>query len=309
MADQRPFRFGIQQYQATSAAEWREKARRAEALGYDILVNADHIGQGGLTFAPALMAVADATTTLRIGTLVLDNDFRHPALVAADSATLDLLSDGRFELGIGAGWDRMDYDVSGIPFDAPKVRVDRLAESVGIIKRLLGGELVTFNGKQYAIHDLTNYPPPVQQPHPPILIGGGGPRMLSIAAREADIVSIMPAGVATGTMPDLRATSMTRGVGRVREAAGERFGELELNTLLQRLVVTDDTRSAAEDLANQWNMTIEDALDSPWALMGTIDHIVDVLQARRNRFGMSYWIVHDRLMEAFAPVVDRLAGI
>lgn len=304
----RPFRFGIQLYQAASRAAWQETARRAESLGYDILVIPDHIGQGTLGYAPALMAVAGATRSLRIGTLVLDNDFRHPALVASEAATLDALSEGRFELGIGAGWDRTDYDVSGIPFDAPKARVSRLAESIQIIKRLFGDDPVTFAGEYYTVRDLKNSPRLVQRPHPPILIGGGGKRMLSIAAREADIVSVMPPGLGSESIPDLRASSMRRGVERVREVAGVHFEHVELNTLLQRLVITDDTRQAAEDLAQKWHMTGEEALETPWALIGTVDQIVDTLRERRERHGVSYWAVHDRMMEAFAPVVARLAG-
>jgi probable F420-dependent oxidoreductase len=304
----RPFRFGIQQHRATSAEDWREKAKRAEALGYDILVVPDHIGQGVLSYAPALTAVADATTALGIGTLVLDNDFRHPALLAADATTLDVLSDGRFELGIGAGWDSADYEVSGIPFDPANIRVSRFEESVQIIKALFTNDSITFAGEYYSICDLKNYPSPVQQPHPPILIGAGGPRMLSIAAREADIVSIMPPGIGSGTTPDLSASSMTRAVGRVRHSAGDRFDQLELSTLLQRLEVTDKARQAAEDLASQWDMTTDDAQETPWALIGTIDQIADKLRERRERFGLSYWILHDRFIDIFAPVVAELAG-
>jgi probable F420-dependent oxidoreductase len=183
----RPFRFGVQHYPATSGEDWKEKARRAEALGYDTFVMPDHISQGGLAYAPALMAAADATTSLRIGTLVLNNDFRHPALVASEAATLDLLSDGRFELGIGAGWDPIDYEVPGIEFDAPRDRVNRFAESVQIIKQLLAGETVSFTGRYYTVRNLQNAPSSVQRPHPPLLIGAAGPRMLAIAAREAGL--------------------------------------------------------------------------------------------------------------------------
>ncbi len=304
----RPFRFGIQQYQAASRADWRETARRAESLGYDVLLIPDHLGQGVLAYAPALLAVAEATSTLRIGTLVLDNDFRHPALVASETATLDVLSEGRFELGMGAGWDRADYDVSGIPFDAPGVRVSRLEESIQIIKRLFGGSPVTFTGEHYTVRDLENSPRPVQRPHPPILVGGGGPRMLSLAARVADVVSVMPPGVASGAMPDLRASSMQRGVEHVRAVAADRLEHVELNTLLQRLMITDDAHQASEDLAQQWHMTGEEVLETPWALIGTVDQVADILRERRERFGVSYWVVHDRVMEAFAPVVAQLAG-
>ncbi|HET7034564.1 MAG TPA: TIGR03621 family F420-dependent LLM class oxidoreductase [Thermomicrobiaceae bacterium] len=304
----RPFRFGVQQYAATNAAEWAEKARRAEALGYDILVIPDHLGQGVMAYAPALTAAAGATTTLRIGALVLDNDFRHPALVASEAATLDLLSDGRFELGIGAGWDRRDYSASGIPFDSPAVRLRRLEESVRLIKSLLRGEPVTFTGQFYALDALQNSPLPVQRPRIPIMLGGGGPRMLVLAGREADIVSVMPAGLGADAMPDLRASALERAITGLRRAAGERFPRLELNTLLQRLVVTDDAHEAAEQLAGDWQLTPEEALGSPWALIGSADRIVDALLERRERFGLSYWVVQGRHMEAFAPVLAQLAG-
>lgn len=304
----RPFRFGVQQYAATNAAEWAEKARRAEALGYDILVIPDHLGQGVMAYAPALTAAAGATTTLRIGALVLDNDFRHPALVASEAATLDLLSDGRFELGIGAGWDRRDYSASGIPFDSPAVRLRRLEESVRLIKSLLRGEPVTFTGQFYALDALQNSPLPVQRPRIPIMLGGGGPRMLALAGREADIVSVMPAGLGADAMPDLRASALERAITGLRRAAGERFPRLELNTLLQRLVVTDDAHEAAEQLAGDWQLTPEAALESPWALIGSVDRIVDALLERRERFGLSSWVVQGRHMEAFAPVLAQLAG-
>lgn len=308
MHDIRPFRFGIQHDDAASAAAWREAGHRAEGLGYDVLVTADHISQGGLAFAPALMAVADATTSLRIGTLVLDNDFRHPALVAAEAATLDVLSDGRFELGIGAGWDRADYEVSGIPFDAPGIRVSRLQESITILKRAFGDDPVRLAGRHYTVHGLQTAPRPVQRPHPPILVGGGGRRILGLAAREADIVSIMPPGVGSGTMPDLRAEALDRAVERVRGVAGDRLSHIELSTLLQRFVVTDEVQHAAETLARQWQVTPADAVASPWALIGSIDRMVDTLRERRERWGVSYWVVHGRHMDAFAPIVARLAG-
>lgn len=306
----RPFRFGIQQSQASSASQWRDTARRAEALGYDILVIPDHIG-GLVSYAPALMAAADATTALRIGTFVLDNDFRHPALVAADTATLDLMSDGRFELGIGAGHLREDYDRSGISFDPPATRVARLEESVEIITSLLAADKpVTFAGQHYTVSELPPYPPPLQRPYPPILIGGGGPRMLTLAARVADIVSLMVPALPVGGLDDtyIAAERVEQQVQHVRREAGERFDHLELNMLNQRVIVTDDRRGAVEELATQWQTTPEVVQDSPYFLIGTADEIVDSLQDRRRRLGVSYIIVFDRYMGAFAPVVARLAG-
>jgi len=308
-----PFRFGVQMWEAQSAAAWKEKARNAERLGYDILVIPDHFpapSGGSLGYAPALAAAAAATTRLRIGTNVLDNDFRHPALVASDAATLDLLSDGRFELGIGAGWDQGDYERSGIAFDRPGVRVQRLTESVQIIKRLFTGGPVAFSGEHFTINGLERYPKLVQQPHPPLLIGAAGPRLTAFAAREANIISVMarvvPPGVPIYT--DLTAAGVEEKVRWIRQAAGERFDDIELNILMQRVIVTTDWRSAAETLSEQWHITPAETLESPFALIGTSEEMVEAIRARRERHGISYLTVFERDMEAFTPVVPHLTG-
>jgi probable F420-dependent oxidoreductase len=303
---ERPFRFGVQQYRIESRTAWQETARRAEALGYDILVFPDHIGELH-AFAPALLAAADVTTSLRIGTLVLDNNFRHPALVAADTMTLDVLSDGRFELGIGAGWMVEDYERSGIPFDPPGLRVERLEESIAIIRQLFSGSPVSFSGRHYSITNLS-LPKPVQQPHPPLLIGAGGRHMLRLAVRQADIINVMPPGVASGSLPDLHAATMVQAVEQIRADAGARIGDIELSILIQRVVVTDDLRPSAEAIAENWRMSADDASDSPWALMGTVEQIADTLRERRQRFGLSYMLVHDRFMDDFAPIIAVLSG-
>src|SRR5881396_136194 len=176
---------------ARSAEHWREVAKRAEALGYDTLLMPDHITDQ-LAPMPALAAAAAATTTLRVGSFVFDNDYRNPVMLAKEATTLDLLSGGRLEFGIGAGWSRRDYQQLGIPYDMPKVRVDRMEEAVTLIKRLWTEEKVTHEGPYYRVRDASVLPRPTQRPHPPIMIGGGGPRMLRIAAREAQIVAIAP---------------------------------------------------------------------------------------------------------------------
>lgn len=306
---QSPFRFGVQMWESGSGVEWKEKAQKAERLGYDILVMPDHFGVQ-LAFAPALAVAAAATTTLRVGTLVLDNDFRHPALVANDAATLDLLSDGRFELGLGAGWMQDDYDRSGISFEEPAVRVRRFRESVRVIKGLLTATPVTFMGRHYTITDLTGYPKPVQHPHPPILIGAGSRQMLTFAAREADIISILPSISAPNTLSlaDLSASVMDEKIRWVREAAGERFDALELHALIQRVIITDDRQHAAESLGADWGIPVNDARESPYLLIGTVEEIADMLCNHRERFGLSYLTIFERDMEAFAPVIVRLAG-
>ena len=300
------FRFGVQLHRTGFAREWAETARKAEALGYDILVMPDHVGVLG--FGPALAAAAAATTTLRIGTFVLDNDFRHPAFVAQDAATLDLLSDGRFELGLGAGWHGPDYAAAGIPFASPGVRVGRLQESVTIIKALFGEEPLTFCGTHYT---LTDHPPVSPRPRPPLLIGAGGKRMLALAAREADIVGVLSTSRADGSgfdLEDITAVATDDKVATIRAAAGDRFPALELNILLQALIVTDNAQAEANRISQRWELPARDILGAPPVLIGTVEQIVATLQARRERFGISYVVARGEWLDAFAPVVARLAG-
>lgn len=309
MTQHRPFRFGLVATEAGSAEEWREKARRAETLGYDILLVPDHIVGGRTGWAPALMAAAAATTRLRVGTNVLDNDFRHPAFVAQDAATLDLLSDGRFELGIGAGWMLEDYTRTGIPWDAPGVRSGRMEEAVAIITRLLEGETVTFSGQHYTIDELPPSLLPVQRPRPPLLIGAGGPRMLSFAARHADIVGVvMSSRREGGLVMDIDTAAVAGKIARIREAAGERFKQIELNVLLQGVHVTDDQQAVAEELGAAWETPAALLLNSPYLLFGTVDEVAATIQQRREQLGISYYSVFDRHSEALNPIVARLAG-
>jgi probable F420-dependent oxidoreductase len=214
MAEQRAFRFGVVAMQPRSRQEWAEHARKVEALGYATLLMADHFGDLLAPF-PALVAAADVTTTLRLGTLVICNDFRHPAVLAQEAATLDLLSDGRVELGLGAGWLRAEYERTGILFEPGPVRVARLEESVRIVKGLLAGETVTFAGQHYTVTDLPGLPRPVQQPHPPLLVAGGGRRILTLAAREA--------GWTKPTPCRRRWTRRSRGCARLRVRASGRW--------------------------------------------------------------------------------------
>lgn len=300
------FRFGVQLHQTGSAGAWTESARAAEGFGYDILVMPDHVGVLG--FGAALATVACATSTLRIGTFVLDNDFRHPAFVAQEAATLDLLSDGRFELGLGAGWLGADYEMTGIPFASPGVRVGRLQESLRIITSLFGDQPVTFSGAHYSI---TNHPPVSTRPRPPLLIGAGGARMLAIAAREADIVGLLSSSRSDGSgfdLADITAEATGEKIAVLRAEAGDRFPSLELNILLQALIVTGDAAAEAERLSERWDLPPGDILDAPCVLIGTIDQIIETLQARRERFGISYVVTRGEWLETFAPVVARLAG-
>lgn len=308
----RPFRFGVQISRAQAHQPWRDKVRKAEAMGYDILTMPDHLTEQ-LAIGPALAIAAEITTSLRIGTLVWQNDLRHPALLAKEIATLDLLSDGRFEIGIGAGGSYPpDFTWSGIPFDPPKTRVDRLDESIRVLKLLLGDDPVTFAGTHYTITDYQAHPKPVQRPHPPLFIGGGGRRMLTLAGREADIIGLLPPMRSNNGDFDL-AGATAAGVAAqreiVRNAAGPRFSELELSILVQKVVVTDNARQASENLSNEWTpLTPEEILETPCLIVGTIAQIVARLRDHRDRLGLSYYVVFEHDMDAFAPVVERLTG-
>jgi probable F420-dependent oxidoreductase len=262
----------------------------------------------------ALTAAAAATRTLRLGSLVLDNDYRHPVLLAKEAATLDVLSGGRFELGIGAGWLREEYERAGMAFDPAGVRVDRLEEALAVLKGLLTGPALTFTGRHYTVTGLESFPRPAQRPRPPILVGAGSRRMLGLAGREADIVGILPRALPNGTISeDLEERSpaaIARKVAWVREAAGDRFEELELNAMVTVAVADNHTR-AAERLAAErgWGAAAApQVLEMPSVLVGPVDRIVECLQARRERHHLSYYVVSDEDMEAFAPAVDRLAG-
>src|SRR5712664_32794 len=245
----KPFRFGVNLWHAASRAAWVDKARKLEALGYAVLSVPDHLADF-LAPRPALVSAAAATTTLRVGTNVLNNDFRHPVLVAREAATVDLLTDGRLQLGLGAGSIQAEYEQAGLSFDRGRTRVERLAEAVTIIKGLLKGDPVTFAGRHYHVTGHTIAPLPVQRPHPPILIGGNGPRLLALAAREADIVGLSGITFRGGgaVAPDLsgwRTSNVDERVQLVRDVAGEeRYARLELNVLVQRVVVTDARRKA-----------------------------------------------------------------
>jgi probable F420-dependent oxidoreductase len=312
MPHPRPFRFGVQLSSAGSAADWAGLAREAESLGYSTLFIPDHFGDQ-LAPAPALAAAAAATTELRVGTLVLDNDYRHPVITAMDMATVDLLSGGRLELGIGAGWMASDYEQSGITMDDAATRVDRLAEGLTVLKGLFAPGPFSFQGKHYRIAERDGQPRPVQQPHPPFIVGGGGPRVLALAAREADIVGVNPAirsGRADRAASHDGAAAVTdRKLGWVREAAGERYADLELQMLLFACVITDDRAGTIEAMAPLFGLSPEDVDDYPHAWVGSVDQIADDLVARRERWDVSYLVVQGPdAMRAAAPVVARMAG-
>ena len=308
MPDLRPFRFGVVARTADSRAAWIDKVQTVERLGYSVLLAPDHFG-AQLAPLVALMAAAEASSTLRIGTFVLSAGYRHPAVLHKEIATLDLLSGGRLEWGIGAGWHREEYEQAGIPFETPGMRVERLEEAVRVVKGLFAPEPFSFTGTHYVVAGLSGGPPPVQRPYPPLLIGGGSRRVLSLAAREADIVGFAPQFIdGVGNVRSMTAEAVDEQVAWVREAAGARFAGLELNILLQTVIVTDDRRAAAQTLAADWELTPAEALASPHALIGTVEQIAADVRARRDRDGISYLSVFEQDMQAFAPVARELAG-
>jgi probable F420-dependent oxidoreductase len=288
---------------------WLTTLRRVEDAGYSTFLVLDHFVRG-LDPIAALGAAATATETLRLGSMVMDNDFRHPAVLAKAMATIDVLSAGRLEIGIGAGWLREEYEQTGIPFDPPGVRIERMVEAVHLMKRVFVEDSVTFAGEYYTTRNLVMPPKPVQQPWPPIVIGGGSKRILTVAGQEADIVGLTTRALPDGSKDnaDMTATSATRKVSWVREAAGDRFDDLELTIMVSDVVVTDDRHAAADRLAAGLGVSGSDVLESPHLLIGTIDEMVETLQRRREVFGISYYVVVEGNMEKLAPVVSQLAG-
>ncbi|MEZ4564149.1 MAG: TIGR03621 family F420-dependent LLM class oxidoreductase [Thermomicrobiales bacterium] len=304
----RPFRFGVQLRGASTGHEWREKCRRVEALGYDTLAVADHFPRGLGPFA-ALATAAAVTERVRVGAFVFANDFRHPAVLAKEAATLDLLSDGRLEMGIGAGWLRSEYEATGIPFDRAGVRIDRLAEAIPLMKRLWTEDNVTARGRYYQTNGLSITPRSAQAPHPPLMVGGGGQRILSLAARHAGIVAFNPRATPEGTPDrrDITAEATARKLAWVRDAAGERFPDLELNIVVSRVIPTDDRAATARQLAPELDLSPTEVLASPHLLLGAADEMADTLRQRRSRYGITYITVTEDGLEPFAPVMAQLA--
>jgi probable F420-dependent oxidoreductase len=307
----KPFRFAVQTHVAPDVKSWREMARTIESLGYSALYMPDHFGEqwGPLV---GLTVAAEATDRLIVGSLVFDNDYRHPVVLAKEIATLDLASEGRLEFGIGAGWMRTDYEESGIPYDTPGVRIDRLTEGLAIMKAMWSEGSATFSGTHYTVTNAKGFPRPYTTPHPPIVIGGGGKRVLSLAAREANIVGVT-ANARSGEMGLEAAQSAKAELFRdryqwIKDAAGDRIDEIEIQCLTFIVQVTDDRKAVIENLAPMFGFTPEEAAEVPLTLIGTVDQICDTLQQRREEYGTSYITVQDAAMHDFAPVVERLAG-
>ncbi|MDG2048712.1 MAG: TIGR03621 family F420-dependent LLM class oxidoreductase [Myxococcota bacterium] len=320
----RPFRFAVQSFHAETGKVWQNRARQVESLGYDALYLADHfLGPGpaleathhphqSMSAVPAIAAAATATSTLRVGCRVFCNDYRHPVLLAKEVATLDLLSEGRIDFGIGAGWLRGEYEAAGLAFDPAGERIERLAESIDLLKKVFSGEPLNHHGKFYSAKGFRGSPRPVQKPAPPLMIGGGGPKILSLAAREADIVSfnfdnrsgqIGPAGVQSST-----SSATAKKVEWVRNAAGERFHELELEIGAYFTFVTENPDPMIQGMAHAMDLTEDEIREHPHGLFGGVEEIIESLLERRERFGISRITIGDEAFEAFAPIVQRLSG-
>jgi probable F420-dependent oxidoreductase len=318
------FRFGLHAFNASSAKEWRETAQRAEALGYSALHLADHyFGPGPLEAAtlhpvqdiaaiPAMAMAAEATDRIRVGCRVFCVDYHVPAVLAKEAATLDFLSDGRLELGLGAGWIEAEYRAMGVGWDRPVVRIQRLAELVSLVKAHFGGQPIEVAGAHIQVSGYSGVPAPVQRPSPPIMIGGGAERVLRLAGREADIVSlnfnnrsgqIGPDGAQSST-----AEETDRKIGWIRDSAGERFADLELEISAYFTAVTNDVDGYSARVGRMFGMPQEAVLEHPHVLIGTVEGICEQLEARRERYGISYITVTQRSLETFGPVVERLTG-
>ena len=311
----KPFRFLADPGDVADGAALREVARRAESMGYAALVYPDHV-IAPLGMVPVLASIAAVTDTLRVAPFVANNDLRHPALLAQDLATIDVLSGGRVDVAMGAGWNRPEYDALGLAFDPVGVRVSRLTEAVAIVKGCFGDGPFSYAGTHYTITELDGYPKPVQRPHPPFLIGGGGRRTLALAGREADIVGLAPR-ILSGQRSDpasLTVAAAAEKIEWVREAAGDRFDDLVFNVYPSTwpIVITDDPRAEARKVIerlrgrNPADLTEDEVLESPHLFIGTVESLVEKVQGLRERLGISSFLFGD--IDELAPVVARLAG-
>jgi probable F420-dependent oxidoreductase len=280
-------------------------------LGYSVLTMPDHVAEH-LAPMPALAAIAVSTESIRIGTMVMSNDWRNPVLLAREAATLDWLSGGRLEFGVGAGWLAQDYTKMGMPYDRPGVRIDRLGEALEIMRDLLSGETVTRSGRYYQVIDASSYPAAIQKPHPPIAIGGGSRRILSMGGLLADIVNVhtnIGAGQrGEATVPDWGLEAVEERISWIKEGAGDRFGEIELGLRVPMAALTDRRELAAAQLGARSQLRESEVLASPYALVGSVNSICDALSERRERFGFSYFLWNESELDAMAPVVSRMSG-
>ena len=298
---------------AGDAAAWRRLVERVDGDGYDLIHMPQHRGTKGFSPLVGLAFVASHSSRLRVGTLVLDNESMHPAIVARDAATLDLLSDGRLELGIGAGWLEADHSTIGQDFLPAGARIDRLDEAIDVLKACWAGPVANYEGRHFFLRDAPNDPLPAQAGGPPVLVGGGGKRVLSLAARKADIVSLVPnmsAGrVGRESAANATGAATSEKLAWVRDAAGDRMARIELHTNLTNVFVTDDRHPTMEKVARGYGLSNpQDALDIPHVLIGTVSQCVDQLLQRRESTGISHYTVFEANLDAFAPVLAEIKG-
>jgi len=279
----RRFRFGLDVGDNIGRHEFVEIVRRAEASGFDVVTGSDHVGSRLAAVLPMLTVAAEVSPSIRVSPMVLANDFRHPVVLAKDTATMDILSGGRFELGIGTGWIRDQYEASGVTYESARIRVDRFEEAIAVIKGCWSGEPFSFDGHHYRVSEVT-CPRPIQQPHPPILIAGSGPRMLRIAGREADIVSISPGTPGSSTFEKFGSDLASSGdrlaaqVDWIRQGAGPRFDEIELSVSAHHVDVTDDMDQKTQAFAIQNQTPLDTVIQSPHVLIGAGSAIVEMPQ-------------------------------
>jgi len=305
----RKIRFSTQSGGQPTGEEWLARAKRLEDIGYATLSMPDHMVGGAWSNMPALGAAAAATSRLRLGNLVLDNDFRNPVVLAREFATLDVISNGRVEVGLGAGWFDRDYQSTGIPFDRGRVRVARLAEAVTLMKRLFTEDEVSFEGSYYRTTKSECRPKTVQQPRPPFLIAAGGPQMLELAGREAEIVAVIPpdAGVRPPAADDVTPTGVRKQLDLVRKAAGSRFDAIELSCFVD-VTLTDDREKTIAELAEKGKVDPAVVGSSVYRGIGTVGEIREHVARVRRETGITYFCLRGPHVEELAPVVRDLSG-
>ncbi len=305
------FRFGVQLNAASSGRDWIQLTRRAEELGFSTFMVPDHF-DSQLSPISALAYAAATTNMINLGTLVMSNDYRHPLVLAREAATLASLSGGRLELGIGAGWMKSDYEQSGLLFDPPGRRISRLVESIEVMKALWDGGPVDYQGEFYSLAAATSYPEVPLSERPRLTIGGGGRRVLDVAARYADVVGINPnlaAGkIGTDLLDEVTPDKFDERVAHVRESLDKYGREAELQCLTFMSAVVDDSKGWIESMSTAFGVDPDVASAVPIILYGSIEQIIDQIERRRERYGFSYWVVHQHEMESFAPVVGALTG-
>ncbi len=316
------FRFSWQAFEAESAKDWQEKAKKAEDSGFSAFHLADHyLGPGpaldaashpvqNIAAVPAIMAAASATNSIKVGCRVFCTSYRPAGVLAKEAMTIDFLTEGRLELGLGAGWVTSEYEALGIPFDPPGKRITRLEETIAVVKAHMKGEDLNFNGDQVKASGYQGLPASPSG-KVPLMIGGGAPRILGIAGREADIVSINynnSSGHLAGSRETDTAEATLKKSEWIKEGAGNRFDDIELEIGAYLTIVTDNQTETANSFTDMLGMSVEEVLSFPHALIGSVDYICEELEKRRELFGITYISFPDSAAESAIPIVEKLSG-